>query len=280
MTDAKQLASAERAALIAPAGYGKTHMIAEAVANHSKGKQLILTHTHAGVDALRKKLRLLGASSSSFHVETIAGWALKYAASYPMLSSLDIQKPRAQDWNLVYPAARIVIADTPVTSVVSRTYAGVYVDEYQDCTIDQHDLILALADILPCRILGDPLQGIFDFKGMKPVNWVDHVDSNFESLQELEYPWRWKDKNVALGEWLKEVRQKLLSREPIDLAATPSRSMDYYELKTPEDQRKAGWKLVGRCKKETGIVIFNREQVNHCAKYVNVKSPGWFSCIE
>jgi hypothetical protein len=37
------------------------------------------------------------------------------------------------------------------------------VDEYQDCSLDQHELICLLSEILPCRILGDPLQGIFSF---------------------------------------------------------------------------------------------------------------------
>ncbi len=34
--------------IVAPAGYGKTYAIAECL-KHTKGKQLILTHTHAGV---------------------------------------------------------------------------------------------------------------------------------------------------------------------------------------------------------------------------------------
>jgi len=42
--------------IIAPAGYGKTEEIADAV-NFCSGKQLILTHTRAGVAALRDRMR-------------------------------------------------------------------------------------------------------------------------------------------------------------------------------------------------------------------------------
>ena len=40
-------------AIIAPAGHGKTEMVADMVAGFS-GKQLVLTHTNAGVDAIQK----------------------------------------------------------------------------------------------------------------------------------------------------------------------------------------------------------------------------------
>ena len=53
-----------------------------------------------------------------------------------------------------------------------------YVDEYQDCSNIQHVLISSLADILPCRILGDPLQAIFDFAD-HPVDWDTSVYPEF-----------------------------------------------------------------------------------------------------
>lgn len=43
------------AAIIAPAGHGKTEMIAEIV-KRSARKLLLLTHTNAGVDAITKRL--------------------------------------------------------------------------------------------------------------------------------------------------------------------------------------------------------------------------------
>ena len=49
------LLSKQNGAIIAPAGHGKTEMIADIVLA-SEGKQLLLTHTNAGVDALKKRL--------------------------------------------------------------------------------------------------------------------------------------------------------------------------------------------------------------------------------
>ena len=52
MTDAATLLSADRAFVIAPAGCGKTELIAKAVYLDAGCRSLVLTHTHAGIDAL------------------------------------------------------------------------------------------------------------------------------------------------------------------------------------------------------------------------------------
>src|SRR4029077_19548381 len=62
--------------LVAPAGFGKTHLIAEA-GSTSANRQLVLTHTYAGVNVLRRKMRDLRVSAKSFRVDTIASWALR-----------------------------------------------------------------------------------------------------------------------------------------------------------------------------------------------------------
>ena len=80
---AKLLAEAKRAYLCAPAGCGKTHLVGETVARYSTGRELILTHTNAGVDALRRQLRDQRAASGTYHIDTIAGWALRYVTAFP-----------------------------------------------------------------------------------------------------------------------------------------------------------------------------------------------------
>ena len=52
-------ASARRASIVAAAGCGKTEQIALAT-QASAGKRLILTHTHAGVDALKARMEKCG----------------------------------------------------------------------------------------------------------------------------------------------------------------------------------------------------------------------------
>lgn len=63
MDTVKQFANSRRAAVVAAAGCGKTNLIAQAVAAHSGGRELILTHTHAGVHAIRARLSQFKAGS-------------------------------------------------------------------------------------------------------------------------------------------------------------------------------------------------------------------------
>src|SRR5882757_2289462 len=92
-----QLAAAVRlGSIIAAAGCGKTEQIANA-ARLSAGRRLILTHTHAGVDVLRERLKKLNVPKSKYRLETIAGWCLRYAASFPTRSGLAQLVPRTDN---------------------------------------------------------------------------------------------------------------------------------------------------------------------------------------
>lgn len=217
----KQFANERRAVIVGPAGCGKTELIARAVGFcPSNSKQLILTHTHAGVDALRAKLRTLNVGSSHYHVETIHSFALRYAAAYPKSSSVKSIRPRShEDYSDIIESAHRLMKTRLLREVFRLSYGGVFVDEYQDCTLDQHDLILKLAEVLPCRIVGDPLQGIFDFGGNQIVDWARHVYPSFTRLPDLADPWRWKHTNPQLGRWVTNVVRPTLERkEPLPLA--------------------------------------------------------------
>jgi DNA helicase-2/ATP-dependent DNA helicase PcrA len=217
----RALAEARRGFVTAAAGCGKTEAIARAVAMVTEGRQLVLTHTHAGVKALRDRLAGFGVPHIRFRVETIAGWALRYAANYPGLSGLEESKPSGAGWSEVYGAALRALSSSAITQVVAESYTGLYVDEYQDCTKGQHQLVMRLADLLPCRVLGDPLQGIFGFReGERLVDWPSDIEPHFEQLPSLERPWRWKD-NPALGKRLGEIRESLLRGDEIDLTVGP-----------------------------------------------------------
>jgi len=53
--DYAEFVSKPKSMIVAPAGYGKTYAIALCL-SHTKGKQLILTHTNAGVASLKEKI--------------------------------------------------------------------------------------------------------------------------------------------------------------------------------------------------------------------------------
>jgi DNA helicase-2/ATP-dependent DNA helicase PcrA len=220
MTDeiVERLAKSENSYLIAPAGYGKTEILTKAVAMSDNGRQLVLTHTHAGVRSIRQRLQKYGVPDKNFYLNTIAGWALWIASSYKIISELKEINPFDNNtWKLVYPAALEVLRNKQIRKVISISYSGVYIDEYQDCTLDQHRFIIELSTILPCRILGDPLQGIFDFDD-ETVNWTEHVSPIFDRLPDLTIPWRWNKTNPRLGQWLDHTRQNLINGEMIDFS--------------------------------------------------------------
>ena len=209
--DAQRLASASNVAVVLPAGAGKTELIARAtgLASEATGRQLILTHTHAGVHALKARLAGLCTEPRSYTLSTIAGWALKWALHYPSISGLRTAEPASPDeWNAVYRGAVRVLANPHLAASVRASYGGGFVDEYQDCTREQHQVSLALADLIPLRVLGDPLQGVFGFTG-EAIQWSRDVSSTFSPFDVEAHPWRWTASNPELGRRLLALRQSL-----------------------------------------------------------------------
>lgn len=214
----KEFVSKPKSMLIAPAGYGKTHTIVECL-KYTEGKQLILTHTHAGVASLKEKIKKANIPSAKYSVETISSFAQKYVLSF-FIGVI----PKQEDSKVYYPFilenAIKLIQVSPIRNIIQNTYNGLFVDEYQDCNLTHHQLILELSECLPTHILGDYLQGIFDFTGEPLVDMTskDDMGDFLENQYELQEPWRWKNgNNEKLGEALKTLRGLILTNTPIDL---------------------------------------------------------------
>ncbi len=282
---AKLAASVKCGSIVASAGCGKTEQIARAT-QVAAGRRLILTHTHAGVDALRKRLQKLKVTSGKYRVETIAGWSLRYGASFPKRSGLQNGKPRIDaDWNSVYEAAAKLVGTGAVNGVLTSSYSGVFVDEYQDCSKSQHEVVKAISAHLPVCIFGDPLQAIFDFKGQKPVNWGADVFPTFAKAGELSTPWRWNNaSNTALADWLTRARKILEKGGPLDLATRPACVKWHY---LPADPGQRLGMIVGTCKTAMGqagdgslIVIGDAANINSRAALAQKLASVGFSTIE
>jgi DNA helicase-2/ATP-dependent DNA helicase PcrA len=218
---AVELLGQDRTVLVAPAGCGKTEVIARALLRLDAGRHLVLTHTHAGVGALKARLLRLRVPPERYRIDTIASWSLRVAAHYPALSGLGTSTPVGPDWNKTYPAALRLLQTRTGKAVVANSYSSVFVDEYQDCVADQHSLVMALANLMPCRIVGDPLQGIFGFRNNRLVSWATEVYPNFHRITDLSHPWRWHGKNAPLGAWLLQIRPLLETGQAIDLTNSP-----------------------------------------------------------
>ncbi|WP_237714870.1 MULTISPECIES: UvrD-helicase domain-containing protein [Pelosinus] len=218
---AEQLIKHDRAVIVAPAGCGKTEIIVDAVGLCEVGKQLVLTHTNAGVDSLSKRFKRKGVPNSKYKLQTIASFAAEYAHAFPRTSNAPLKENNMQYYDKVYDSAAKILNTLFGKSIVRASYAGVFVDEYQDCNMRQHEIVKLLAEVLPCRVLGDPMQGIFDFGGNEIVDWDRDVYTYFESLGDLKDPWRWKQASPELGQWIMQTRMKLENNEPIEFTQLP-----------------------------------------------------------
>lgn len=221
------LLAIERGSITAPAGCGKTHLIAQALARHSGAQPiLVLTHTNAGVAALRSRLDLASVPRSAYRLSTIDGWAMRLIGLFPGRSEIDPDILRLADRGRDYPAIREgalrLLGGGHIQDILAANFSRLIVDEYQDCSDIQHALVCHAATAMPTSVLGDPLQEIFGFRGVTMPDWDLDVCSHFPVAGELDIPWRWRNAGTeSFGVWLLEVRQMLLKAQQIDLRAAP-----------------------------------------------------------
>lgn len=209
-----------RSYIEAPAGYGKTERLVQIVfQNANEKKILLLTHTNAGVDAINKRLKKYGVSSDKYNVYTIASFCRSWCKAYQKSASfrfcLQFQYPEPDKYYYdLYLATERLLHEEWVRYVLKNMYSSVIVDEYQDCLTVQHDLIFnGLGSILDLIILGDPLQGIFNFDKHDELVNLYSLRENCDSSEKLNIPWRWKTSEPELGSWIADVRNLL---EPYD----------------------------------------------------------------
>lgn len=206
-----------------PAGTGKTELLAASVAMAAEQgeRSLVLTHTNAGVEAIRKRLRRFGVPSNMARVETITSWAFTLSRSYPGIAGIHV--PGVPNWNdsrAYVDGATLVAATAAVRRVHAVSFGYLFVDEYQDCTVDQHGLIVEISEAIPRTvILGDRLQGIFGFDASRPLmDWDTHVSPRYAVKTVPHVPQRWYNHNVALGKWLLDIRPHLVDGGAFDFS--------------------------------------------------------------
>ena len=216
-----------RGSITAPAGCGKTELITRSLAAKPPGKPVfILTHTNAGVAALRARLKRAAVPSASYRLSTIDGFAMRLISKFPARSGhastlLELSNPNA-DYPAIRQAALNLLTAGHLLQAVTATYDRLWVDEYQDCNTVQHTLVCTLASMLPTCVLGDPMQAIFGFGTNRLVNWHTDVQAVFPASGELGTPWRWRNAGTeALGQWLLQARAALAAGQRVDLRTAP-----------------------------------------------------------
>src|SRR5580704_15887468 len=150
------------------------------------------------------------------------GWAMRLVTMFPKRAAHDqslfnLANPSTDYPNIRVAAARLLKAGH-INDVLAASYARLLVDEYQDCSTRQHSMVCCASAALPTCVVGDPIQAIFDFGDDPLPDWDQDVCKYFPLTGELSRPWRWINAGAEeLGDWLLEVRRKLLAGEPIDL---------------------------------------------------------------
>ena len=202
----------KKSLMVAAAGHGKTHTIAECVLLSPDDQcQLILTHTHAGIASIKAKMTNLNVNSNKYHIETIDSFFQQYVLAYTNKDLLPDQSDSKTFFTVVMEKAGKLFSNPHILDVVGFTYNALYVDEYQDCSKLQHALIMKLSKVLPVHLFGDELQGIFDFNEKVIDFGIDLAE--FVKFDLLKTPWRWnKDGNCKeLGNKILSYREILLS---------------------------------------------------------------------
>ena len=214
--------NADRGMIVAPAGCGKTHLIASVLREKPKRPYLVLTHTTAGVTALKKRLLRLEIPPSHYVVTTLDGSAVRVATNFPGLCPVGLPPESGTPYyNALRQSILMLLQSGNINRIIQASYSRLLVDEYQDFNAFQHRLIDTLAGILPTVVFGDPMQCIFSFSGPMP-DWDKKVMTCFPQLAMLHTPWRWINAHTpALGEWLLDCRRALHEGQSIRLDSCP-----------------------------------------------------------
>ena len=217
--DAAGFIDALPASVVMPAGAGKTHLLAAATKHvvEGGGKVLVITHTNAGVHAVAARLRRFGVTSG-VQVTTITSLAFRLARAYPVLGERIAPRVMVPDDSQAYvQAATRALAGRHIQAVLRASYTHVLVDEYQDCNIEHHAMVLKIKDAVGrVGVLGDPLQAIFGFSDELP-DWDDVLSEFPEHPDITPEPRRWAGHNENLGTWLFNIRSHLTAGRILQL---------------------------------------------------------------
>jgi len=272
------LLALERGLVVAPAGCGKTELIARSILQHDDSKPiLVLTHTNAGVAALRGRLDRAGVERSKYRLYTIDGWAIRLISSFPERAGHDpaILTSQRPNYPAIREAAAMLIKAGHIDDIIRASYSRLMVDEYQDCSIRQHAIVIHAARCLPTCVVGDPLQAVFGFGADPLADWASHVESFFPLAATLDRPWRWINADSeALGDWLLDVRRKLLAGETIDVSSGPS-EVTWIQLDGNDDHlklRRAG--RVAPPDKAGKVVIIGKSTSPESQRLFAKQTPG------
>jgi hypothetical protein len=209
----------------APAGCGKTHQGADyvgEVAENSRERVLILTHTHAACSIFAERTRRMG---SHVEIRTIDSLVAQVATAYhggigvtadPMIWVRQRSDGYTQ---LAGKVAQLLQQYPMIGRAVAKRYPTVICDEHQDSSADQHAIAMSLhSNGARLRVFADPVQKIF--REGNPYSW-DVLIGSADTVDELDHPHRWTKGDPELGKWTLKAREALKNGGKVDLRTAP-----------------------------------------------------------
>jgi DNA helicase-2/ATP-dependent DNA helicase PcrA len=212
----------------APGGCGKTYQGAEyageIVEDLPVGRPLILTHTHAACSVFAEATQGCGRRVEIRTLDSLIG---TIACAYHQGLGLPADVPA---WIRTRPdgyseaaakVAHLVTCYPMIAAALARRHPIIVCDEHQDCSSDQHALVMALGRHgARLRIFADPMQKIFaddaDVSSRPSWSW-EELKGEAHVFEELDLPHRWGKGCSELGTWILAARAALKAGQKIDL---------------------------------------------------------------
>lgn len=215
----------------AAGGCGKTTKAAkyarEAAVRLTSGKVLLLSHTHAACGEFQRKCATLDKkidveTCDSFCLKAIGAYARPLGLPWPIESHLDRSDRGIPFAALSKKAAELFHRAPTVARAVATHFPVIVLDEHQDASVFQHDVVRLLREIggSNLRIFGDPMQAIHPASDNGYVDW-NAAWASADATGSLNEPHRWADA-AELGDWIMACRSALRAGNPICLRDAPA----------------------------------------------------------
>lgn len=213
----------------AAAGCGKTWTAAkfakEMSARLSHQRVLLLSHTHGACGEFHRRctgagLRIDVETCDSFALKVVGPYAAALGLPYPFdhlvgRAGLPFETIRAK-------AADLVQRSPTVARLISARYPVIILDEHQDASLTQHQLVMTLMTVggSRLRVFGDPMQALHSGTGEHYVDW-DALWASCKDRRELTEPKRGPEA-PDLGKWITAARTTLKAGGSVSLRDAPS----------------------------------------------------------
>jgi hypothetical protein len=217
-------------AIEAAAGCGKTWTAATFASELSprldRGRVLLLSHTHAACGEFQRRcagqsLRIDVDTCDSFALKVIGPYARVLGLPHPLDAHVGRTNPGVEFSMLATKAVELFRRAPTIARTIAGSYGTIILDEHQDSSVSQHQMITLLNEIGGSRIraFGDPMQAVHPDGDAGYIDWPA-VFENADAKVRLNEPRRWQD-HRDLGDWITAVRATLKAGNPISFVDVP-----------------------------------------------------------